>query len=168
MSCDNTRATARTSALLCSTPEACSPSACQQACGLAVVDALLQKSAGVCGDEVDALLDLRSLLRRMEDAEAILAIFCRLRRSLEDRFYLDFYRLRRWLENHVEVRFVAVRGGIERRLPLKLDGYCLEAVRCNCVRLAIHPGEPLLAPRVSFKFRLRQPSTSLPQLFELA
>jgi hypothetical protein len=144
----------------CPKPEVCSPADCHQLCGLAVVDALLQETAGVDGDDVDALLDLRSGLRRLEDAEAALAIFCRLRRSMEERHYLLFYRLRRWLENHVQVKFVAVRGGMARTLALRLDGYCLEAIRCNCVRSAIRPGEPLLAPRISFSFRVLQASSA--------
>jgi hypothetical protein len=157
-----------TSRSTCQTPDSCSPALCRQECGLAVVDGLLQESAGVCGEEVDALLDLRSLLRRMEQPETVVALFCQLRRALEDRFYLGFYRLRRWLENHIEVSFVAVRGGVERHLPIKLDGYCLEAIRCNCVRSAVMPGEPLLAPRVSFRFRNASPLAEVPKSIELA
>jgi hypothetical protein len=136
----------------CQSQQPCTPALCRRTCGLEVVDALLRESGDVRGEEVDSLLDLRSLLRRRENAEAALAVFCQLRRTMEERHYLGFYRLRRWLENQVEVAFAAFRGAPERRLPLRLSGYCLEAVRSTCLLAALQSGEKILAPRVRFHF----------------
>jgi hypothetical protein len=118
-----------------------------------VVDSLLRSAESVSGAEVDALLDFRSLLHRSEDAEAIVNLFCELRRSLEGRHYLAFYRLRRWLENHIQANVRLCRGRPEQIVPLKLDRYCLEAVRYQCLKTAALNGHLILAPRVSFSFR---------------
>jgi hypothetical protein len=123
---------------------------------LEIVDSLLHASGSVRGEEVDALLDLRSVLRRRQDAEAALNLFCQLRRAMEERHYLSFYRLRRWLENHIEVNVRVRRGELDRTTALRLDRYCIEAVRFQCLQSAIKPGEPLLAPKVHFYFRAAQ------------
>ena len=80
----------------------CSPTTCLDTCALQVIDGLLAACGTVRGEEVDALLDLRSLLRRREDRVAAIALFSRLRRSMEARHYLAFYRLRRWMDNHFD------------------------------------------------------------------
>jgi hypothetical protein len=68
----------------------CRPARCHAACGLEIVDHLLRAADSVRGQEVDGLLDLRSLLRGRTDAEAALGVFCQLRRELEERHYLEF------------------------------------------------------------------------------
>jgi hypothetical protein len=134
------------------TPSAIS-SQCRHACAVDVVDRLLQASASVRGEEVDALLDFRSLLRRRSDAEQVIAQFCTLRRMMEDRHYLSFYRLRRWLENHLEVRVTVRRNDPERLGRLRLDHYCVEAIRFQCLHSVLRQGEPLLGPKIRFVFR---------------
>src|SRR5688572_9129416 len=91
----------------------CTFSNCRGTCALEVIDELLRTQGSVRGEEVDALLDLRCMLRRQEDAEAALTLFCGLRRTMEERHYLSFYRLRRWLENQIEASVRIVRGAPE-------------------------------------------------------
>lgn len=87
----------------------CSPATCLDTCALQVIDGLLAACGTVRGEEVDALLDLRSLLRRRENDAAALVIFRQLRRSMESRHYLAFYRLRRWMDNHVASKLELVK-----------------------------------------------------------
>jgi hypothetical protein len=131
----------------------CTVASCRVTCGLDVVDELLRNQASVRGEEVDMLLDLRSLLRRRQDAEAALALFCQLRRAMEERHYLAFYRLRRWFENQIEANVRLVRGVPERKAKLRMDWYCLEPIRFHCLTSVRQSGEPMLAPRVVFHFR---------------
>jgi hypothetical protein len=131
----------------------CTVSTCRLPCALEVVDNLLHATGSVRGDEVDALLDLRSLLRHRQDASATLALFCQLRRGMESRHYLAFYRLRRWLENQVEAIVRVHRGDLERVTPVKLERYCMEAVRYQCLHSVLRSGEMVLAPKVHFRFR---------------
>ena len=121
--------------------------------GLEIVDELLSTPGAVTGDEMDLLLDFRSLLRSRHDAEATLRCFCDLRRRLESHHYLALYRLRRWLESEmaVEVRPCPLAPSALR--PLHLDLFCVEAVRRACLCAALLDGVPLLAPRLSFCFR---------------
>ena len=138
----------------------CGVTSCRPACALEAVDSLLRAAGAVRGEEVDALLDFRSLLRHRQDAEAVLSLFCQLRRAMEERHYLTFYRLRRWLENHIQV-LVLSSGDFEQETALKLDRYCIEAVRSHCLQSVLKPGEPLLAPKVQFLFRsMAQPVAS--------
>jgi hypothetical protein len=133
--------------------ESCTVATCHESCALEVVDRLLQATGSVRGEEVDALLDLRWLLHRREDAEATLALFCKLRLAMEERHYLSFYRLRRWLENHL---LLSIRPPGETRahaVPVKLDRYCPEAVRARCLYCGLSRGELTGAGRASFVFR---------------
>jgi hypothetical protein len=131
----------------------CTPAICRVECALQVIDSLLRAAGNVRGEEVDELLDLRCLIRRRQDAEAALTLFCQLRRTMEEGHYLAFYRLRRWFENQV-LAGVRLRPGVpERRIPLKLDRYCMEAVRSHCLLSVLQPREPLLASRVEFLYR---------------
>ena len=141
-------------------PCTCTPVTCHAACALQVIDGLLSEPQGVTGDQVDALLDLRFLLRHGDDAEAILKVFCQLRLAMEASHYLAFYRLRRWLENHVEAQVRLCRGLPETTVVLKLDRFCLEAVRSQCLRAAVQPNQPLLAPRVRFALRVPIPANA--------
>jgi hypothetical protein len=138
----------------------CTPVTCQSGCALQVIDSLLREPQGVSGEQVDALLDLRFMLRHGHDAEAILKLFCPLRLAMESSHYLAFYRLRRWLENHIEAQVRVCRGLPETAVPLKLDRFCLEAVRSQCLAAALRPGERLLAPRVQFQFRVAVPGNT--------
>ena len=141
-------------------PCTCTPVTCHGGCALQVIDSLLSEPRGVTGEQVDALLDLRFLLRQSDDAEAILKVFCQLRLVMEASHYLAFYRLRRWLENHIEAQVRLCRGLPETTVALKLDRFCLEAVRSQCLRAALRPGEPLLAPRVRFALRVPIPANA--------
>ena len=132
----------------------CTPATCHSVCALQVIDGLLREPQGVSGEQVDALLDFRFLLRHGSDAEAILKLFCQLRLGMEASHYLAFYRLRRWLENHIEAQVRLCRGLPEAMVPLKLDRFCLEAIRSQCLARALRPGQALLAPRVRFQFRV--------------
>ena len=150
-----------TKATTCS-PAKCAgaPPSCRITCGVEIIDRLLREHGTVRGDEVDLLLDLRWLVHRRENAEKALATFCSLRRSMEERHYLAFYRLRRWLENHL-MATVRLRPELpDRQIEVKLDRYCLEAVRSRCVLGARTPGEPLFGSRVSFGFKEEPQATS--------
>jgi len=141
-------------------PCTCTPVTCHGGCALQVIDSLLRERQGVSGEQVDALLDLRFLLRHGDDAEVILKVFCQLRLAMEANHYLAFYRLRRWLENHIEAQVRLCRGRPETTVSLKLDRFCLEAVRSQCLRAALQPGQPLLAPRVRFALRVAIPANA--------
>jgi len=121
--------------------------------GLEIVDALLSMPGAVTGDEMDLLLDFRSLLRSRREAEALLRCFCDLRRRLEQRHYLALYRLRRWLESEIAIKVRSCPAASAIVMPLRLDFYCVEAVRRGCLCAALQDGVPLLAPRLNFCFR---------------
>lgn len=107
----------------------------------------------VSGEEADLLLDLRWRLHRGEDADAALRLFCDLRRRMEHRHYLAFFRIRRWLENHMMAAVRICPAAEAVYVPIKLDYYCIEAVRRVCLCHAIKAGAALLAPRLTFVFR---------------
>ena len=134
-------------------PECCPPRGCRAACALDVVDSLLCAGGKIHGEEVDTLLDLRWLLHHHDDAERLLALFCQLRLTLEPRHYLAVYRLRRWLENHVEATVRTREGAPAQIVPLKLERYCLEAVRGLALRAVADELKPEDQPRVRFQFR---------------
>ena len=99
------------------------------------------------------MLDFRWQLHRLSDADATLRLFCELRLRLEQRHYLAFYRIRRWLENHL-VAAVRICPAAEPRLvPVKLNHYCVEAVRRVCLCTALGRDGVLLVPRLRFAFR---------------
>lgn len=130
----------------------CNQAACRPGCALQVVDHLLSDLGASRGEDVDTLLDLRFLLHRRENPEEILSLFCKLRRSLEQAYYLEFFRLRRWLENHIQARVTSVRGGSGHIVPIRLDFFCVEAIRYYCLaRTSRH--QPFSSPRVHFAFR---------------
>ncbi len=131
--------------------DGCHHGTCHSQCGLEVVDELLSAPGAVTGEEVDLLLDFRSLLRARLEAENTLRVFCDLRRRLEQPHYLAFYRLRRWLENQMmaEVRSEAVSKDVR----VSLDFYCVEALRRLCLCEAFKRGVPFGSPRLTFAFR---------------
>lgn len=130
----------------------CAPDTCRRACAIEVVDGLLRTPGAVTGEETDLLLDFRSLLRRRADAEATVRLFCDLRRRLEQRHYLEFFRLRRWLENHLNSEARVCPAASARTVSLRLDFFCVEALRRAALCRALGPGTPVLRPRVEFRF----------------
>src|SRR5690606_31943329 len=141
--------TMRSESISNSAASACTPGNCRLGCSLEIIDTLLRSQGTVRGDEVDMLLDLRWFLHHRENCEDALALFCQLRVAMEERHYLAFYRLRRWLENHIQVS-VRTISETELSIRLKLDRYCIEAVRHHCVRSTIPMGTP--SPRARFVF----------------
>jgi hypothetical protein len=132
--------------------ESCPPGACQLRCSLEVVDELLSTPGAVSGEDSDVLLDLRYVLRARQDAERALRLFCELRLRLERRHYLAVYRLRRWLENHIVAEVRSCPATVPARIRLRLNTYCVEAVRRSCLCAATNEGFVLLAPRLKFSF----------------
>lgn len=124
----------------------------QRGCAIAVVDALLGTPGAVTGEEADLLLDFRALLRRREDAEAALRLFCDLRRRLEPRHYLEFFRLRRWLERRLVSVARICPAAPAQTAPVRLDFFCVEALRRAALCRALGPGTAVLRPRVEFRF----------------
>lgn len=118
-----------------------------------VIDQLLSLQSGVSGEETDLLLELRWLVGNRADAEGTLRVFCDVRRRLEQRHYLALFRIRRWLEAQVQAEVRFSPRGRPRLVPLKLDHYCVEAVRRVCLCVALGPGDRLVAPRLTFRFR---------------
>lgn len=105
------------------------------------------------GDETDRLLDLRWKLRQRTEAEPALRLFCELRLSMERRHYLAFFRLRRWLENHLLAAVRSCQASPPVRVPVRLDHFCVEAIRRACLCAGVGEGAVLLAPRLTFEFR---------------
>jgi hypothetical protein len=120
---------------------------------LEVIDELLGDHETVSGEEADHLLDLRWHLRQGTDAEGTLHAFCDLRIRMEQRHYLAFFRLRRWLENHLVASVQLCPAAEPHMTPVKLDRYCVEAIRRMCLCAALGRGSVLLAPRVQFLFQ---------------
>ena len=138
----------------CSTPaeSGCTPGLCRERCALEVIDELLGLAGSVTGEETDLLLDLRWKLRQAREAEETMRLFCDLRVRMEQRHYLAFFRLRRWLENHLVAAVHICPAAVPERVPVKLDHYCVEAIRRVCLCAAISRGIVLLAPRLRFAF----------------
>jgi hypothetical protein len=142
-------------ATICTTSIAaeCEPAHCRPRCALEVIDELLGERGAVSGEEADHLLDLRWHVRQGTDAEGALRVFCDLRIRMEQRHYLAFFRLRRWLENHLVASVQLCPAAEPHMTPVKLDRYCVEAIRRMCLCAALGRGSVLLAPRVRFLFQ---------------
>jgi hypothetical protein len=132
--------------------DSCEAGFCRPKCSLEVVDELLSTPLAVTGEEMDLLLDFRSLLRARSDAEATLRLFCELRRRLEQRHYLAFYRLRRWLENQLIAQVSSAMIDELGQVSLHLDYYCIEAVRRQCLCAAIQQETASFPARLRFSF----------------
>lgn len=137
----------------------CAVEGCRQKCAPDVVDELLSTPGAVNGEEVDLLLDFRSLVRAECDAESALRVFCELRRRLEHRHYLSFYRVRRWLERHTRAEIIQTKSDRKIIVPVQLNFYCIEAVRRRCICEALMRSETQSALRLHFTFN---PSAQLP------
>ena len=130
----------------------CAPARCRWRCALEIIDELLAARDAISGEEMDRLLDLRSQLRRAEDAEAVLKTFCELRIRMERKHYLAFFRIRRWLENHIVAAVRICPAAEPVFVPVELSHYCVEAIRRVCLCAALRNGV-LLAPRLRFAFQ---------------
>ena len=140
---------------------ACTPALCRPRCALDVIDELLRSPRDrMTGEEMDLLLDLRWHLRHRAEPEATLRLFCDLRIRLENRHYLAFFRLRRFLENHLVASVRVCPAAAERTLPVRLDHYCVEAIRRVCLCASLGYGSILLAPKLRFEFRPEAVSTT--------
>jgi hypothetical protein len=139
----------------CSTPHPgeCVPSFCHGRCAMKVIDELLGEPGAVNGEPADHLLELRWKLRHREDPEGALRLFCHLRLKMEGPHYLAFFRMRRWLENHLLASVRSCPACEPHWVAVKLDFYCVEAIRRVCLCAGLHPGSVLLAPRLTFAFR---------------
>lgn len=133
-------------------PAACLPDTCRQRCALEVIDELLATRRAVSGDEADHLLDLRWKLRQADDAEGTLRLFCDLRLRMERRHYLAFFRLRRWLEHHLQAAVRICPAAEAQIVHVKLDHYCVEAIRRVCLCAGLARAGVMLAPRLEFRF----------------
>jgi hypothetical protein len=131
----------------------CEPTTCRFRCAMEVIDDLLAEPGAVSGDEMDQLLDLRWHLRHRTDADASLRLFCEVRRRMEHRHYLAFFRIRRWMENHLLAEVRLCPAAEPRLVSVKLDHYCVEALRRVCLCSALGHGTVILAPRLRFAFR---------------
>jgi hypothetical protein len=131
----------------------CESSACRWRCAIEVIDELLSEHSLITGTEADDLLDLRWTLVQADDAEATLRLFCTVRRRMEQKHYLAFFRIRRWLENHMAAAVVLRPGGDEKLVSLKLDHYCVEALRRSSLCFALQTGGVIDRPRLRFCFR---------------
>jgi hypothetical protein len=118
-----------------------------------VIDELIGQTGSISRDEVDHLLELRWKLSQRDDVEGALKLFCDLRLRMEQRHYLAFFRMRRWLENHLLASLKICPEARPQFLPVKLDHYCVEAIRRACLCVALRRGCVLLAPRLGFTFR---------------
>ena len=130
----------------------CVPSTCRPGCSLEVLDALLSIPGAATAAEADELLDLRQLLKARRDAEGALRVFSALRVSLEQRHYLAFYRIRRWLENQVAAEVKPSAEAPPVQVHLRLNAYCVETVRRQCLCTALDLGVALSAPQLTFFF----------------
>jgi hypothetical protein len=122
-------------------PSACQPGPdctaerCRWRCAVDVVDELLRLPGAVTGAEMDQLLD-----------------FCDLRISMERRHYLAFFRIRRWLENHLAGVRRSADGLQVQRVPVRLDHYCVEAVRRVSLCTALMRADSVASTRLEFEF----------------
>jgi hypothetical protein len=131
-------------------------------CVLSIIDELLTLPGAVSGEEMDLLLDLRWQLRHQNDPEGTLRIFCDLRRRLEQREYLALFRIRRWLEGSMDACVRLCPRSREIIVPLRLDHFCVEAVRRVCLCGALEKARGLMAPRLTFRFRSNTPPSEAP------
>lgn len=136
----------------------CQPARCHWRCALDVIDELLSTPGAADGEETDRLLDLRWKLRQRTEAEVALRLFCELRLRMERRHYLAFFRIRRWLENHVVAAVQCHPAKAPVMVSLRLDHYCVEAIRRVCLCAGLDGGHALQSPRLQFQFRTMEPA----------
>jgi hypothetical protein len=119
---------------------------------LEIIDLMLSVPGAAQPRDIDALLDFRFLLRHRADAESALKIFCELRRSLEQVHYLAFYRLRRCLETNIRAEVIPSCGALPVEISLRLDHFCVEAIRRQCLCRAFNGMAVSAKPVLRFAF----------------
>jgi len=137
---------------ICQPEPICTAERCQWRCALDVIDELLRQPGAVTGAEMDQLLDLRWQLGQATAAEVALRLFCTLRIGMERRHYLAFFRIRRWLENHLVSVCRSADGTVVQEVPVRLDHYCVEAVRRVCLCTALSQPGGAAGTRIGFEF----------------
>lgn len=131
----------------------CLPASCHGRCAIEVIDELLSHGRSISGEQADWLLDLRWHLSRHDQAEGALRCFAMLRLRMEPFHYLAFFRIRRWMEHHIVAQIQGCPAAPMKEYPVRIDSYCIEAIRRQCLCRAIEDGATLLAPRLTFAFR---------------
>jgi hypothetical protein len=131
----------------------CQPATCRWRCAIEVIDQLLIEPSIITDRDADDLLDLRSKLLNSDDAEGTLKLFCVVRRRMERRHYLPFFRIRKWLENHLVAAVILSPGANEQQVSLRLDHYCVEALRRAALCAALREGAVLDRPSLRFFYR---------------
>lgn len=131
-----------------------SPATTERVCpfreGRETVDMLLAEIRD--GEQLDAVLDLRSLIDAREDAGACVAQLFRVRGLLDGRHYLAFYRVRCWMR-----RLIVARVRPDRRTPwttlqLPLGSARLNEVINTCLAATATNGDIPPAACVEFAF----------------
>ena len=130
----------------------CEPGKCRWRCAIEIIDELLSQRATITRSEADDLLDLRWKLLNADDAEGTLRVFCAVRRRMERRHYLAFFRIRKWLENNIVASVTWLPGVEPQRVNLKLDHYCVEALRRASLCNALRNGAVLNRPGLRFLY----------------
>lgn len=102
------------------------------------------------GQLLDALLDLRALIRSGEDAEACLAQALRVRQLLDGRHYLAFYRLRHWLRRVIIAEARCNSAEAWQSFPLPLDCGRIDEVVNGCSAQLL--GERLACAGIELRF----------------
>jgi len=137
----------------CQTGPDCTAERCRWRCAVDVIDELLRQPGAVTGEEMDQLLEFRWQLGQATAAEATLRLFSALRIGMERRHYLAFFRIRRWLENHIVSVCRTADGAHEQRVPVRLDHYCVEAVRRVSLCAGLSRPDRVAGTRIEFEFQ---------------
>ena len=100
---------------------------------------------------LDAALDLRLALAGKAEPAIVLALFFRLRATVEESHYLACYRLRRWLDAHYVAHVQLDRSRPAKAVALQLaPAASLPALREQCIASAGGHGIAEFAARVRF------------------
>lgn len=122
--------------------------------GLAVLDQLMAGlSLAQESRALDLALDLRHALRSAAPAEAVIALFFKLRDTIEERHYLPCYRLRRWLQGRVKAWVRLDRQQPPIAAAVTLDQADLNALRDFCLATTA----VTISPGASVRFEIVEP-----------
>lgn len=99
---------------------------------------------------IDAVLDLRFLLREGGDLAAAMRQVFVVRSLLEERHYLAFYRVRRWLGRTVHIEYRGGPGEAWSAAALPLGAARIEEVAHACGAALAQGGE--YPPRLEVRF----------------
>ncbi len=142
------------------------PSVCPFHDGPETLDALLGAIDPSESRLLDALLDLRALIRAGEDAEACLSQALRVRQLLDGRHYLAFYRLRHWLRRVIVAEARCNPTEPWQAFPLPLDCGRIDEVVNGCSAQLL--GERLACAGIELRFVFLGSEQAVPMLTELA